>query len=218
MAGPTTAGRPCQPTNPPPKRYKPPKMTKSQQSGNPQQQYIDPKIIDSHCGASTKCYVTTYGHNSTRTKKPTMILPNTGPLHMIQKNQEKYATGTVFKKFTTTTDKYTKESTSPLQPTYRQTTASRKPPNLQQKSTHYPQHMPKITHPQRSRTTRKFQANLQLTQGPIAHRHTDTSDPPSTQISPPIYSINPPAKCQTNRPLSRRSRSPVKRSSASARP
>jgi len=118
MAGPTTASRPCQPTNPPPKCYKPPKMTKLQQSGNPQQQYIDPKIIDSHCRASTQCYVATHGHNSTRTKKPTMILPNTGPHHTIQKNQEKYSTGTVFKKFTTTTENIQKNQPPPCsQPT-----------------------------------------------------------------------------------------------------
>ena len=112
MAGPTTAGRPCQPTNPPPKRYKPPKMTKSQQSGNPQQQYIDPKIIDPRCIASTQCYVANYGHNSTRIKKPTMSPPTNDPHPTLQKNQEKYVPEIVFKNFTlTSTDKLT-ESTS----------------------------------------------------------------------------------------------------------
>jgi len=113
MAGPTTAGRPCQPTNPPPKRYTPPNMTKSKQYGNLQRQYIDPKIIDSRCGASTQSYVATYGHNSTCTTKPTTTLSTNGPHHTLPKNQEKYATETVFKSFTTSTTKFTKESTSP---------------------------------------------------------------------------------------------------------
>jgi len=72
MAGLATAGRPCQPTNPPPKRYKPPIMTKAQQYGNMQQQKINPKIPGPCCGASTHSHVASYSNNSTNTRKPTM--------------------------------------------------------------------------------------------------------------------------------------------------
>ena len=268
MAGPTTAGRPCQPTNPPPKRYKHPKVTKSQQYGNPQQQYIDPKIIDPRCIASTQCYVANYGHNSTRIKKPTMSPPTNDPHPTLQKNQEKYVPEIVFKNFTlTSTDKLT-ESTSlppaanllsdnrkqetPKPPTktnslpatnakdhtppkiepnpqipgkstteprpyrppphrhHRYTVDTSQPTRLQHQSPRTVSNHPiRLTNtkdhtPPKLNPARKFQANLPLNQGPIAHHRTDTTDTPLTQVSPPVYNTNLPALCQTTRSISRR--------------
>jgi len=107
------AGRPCQPTNPPPKRYKPPKLTKAKQNGNEQRQYINPKIIDPCCGASTYSYVATYSHNPTNTTKPTMTPPTNNPHPMPSKNNKKYATEMILKQFTNRKDDLTKASPTP---------------------------------------------------------------------------------------------------------
>jgi len=138
------------------------------------------------------------------TKKPTMILPTNGPHHMLSKNQEKHATETVFKNFTTSTDKFTTESTSPpaanlLLDNHKQETP--KPPT---KTNSLPTTNAKDHTPPKLNPTRKFQANLPLNQGPIAHHRTDTTDTPLTQVSPPVYNTNLPALCQTTRSVSRR--------------
>jgi len=95
MAGLATAGRLCQPTNPPPKRYKPPLMTKAKQNGNLQRYNINAKISDPCCGASTYNHVAIYSHNSTNPRKPTMTSPKDGLYPTLSKNGEKYATETV---------------------------------------------------------------------------------------------------------------------------
>jgi len=74
MAGPTMAGRPCQPTNPPPKRYKPPILTKARPQGDLQQRDIQTKISSPYCGAGTDSYATSYRQISTNIGKPTMTL------------------------------------------------------------------------------------------------------------------------------------------------
>jgi len=112
MAGLATAGRPCQPTNPPPKRYKPPIMTKAQQYGNMQQQKINPKIPGPCCGASTHSHVASYSNNLTNTRKPTMTPPIGRPHPTLQKNDEQYAPVTVFKNAIITTDTPTQAPTT----------------------------------------------------------------------------------------------------------
>jgi len=98
MAGLATAGRLCQPTNPPPKRYKPPMMTKSQQYGNLQRYKINPKITGPCCGAGTSSYVATYSHNLTNTRKPTMTPPADRPSPTLPKSGEQYANKTASRK------------------------------------------------------------------------------------------------------------------------
>jgi len=93
------AGRLCQPTNPPPKCYKPPIMTKVQQYGNLQQYKINPKITGPCCGAGTSSYVATYSHNLTNTRKPTMTPPTDQPCTTLPKSDEQYANETASKKF-----------------------------------------------------------------------------------------------------------------------
>jgi len=99
MAGLATAGRLCQPTNPPPKCYKLPIMTKAQQYGNLQQYKIDPKITGPCCGAGTSSYVATYSHNLTNTRKPTMTPPTDRPRPTLTKRDEQYVNETVSKNF-----------------------------------------------------------------------------------------------------------------------
>jgi len=113
MAGLATAGRLCQPTNPPPKRYKPPIMTKVKQYGNLQRYNINPKITDPCCGAGTYSYVATYGHKLTNTRKPTMTPPTDQPCPTPPKSDEPYATETVSKKFTIATANYMTEPPNP---------------------------------------------------------------------------------------------------------
>jgi len=99
MVGLAMAGRHCQPTNPPPKHYKPPIMTKAQQYGNLQQYNTNPKIAGPCCRAGTSSYVAIYSHNLTNTRKPTMTPPTDKPCPMLPKSDVQHATDTVSKKF-----------------------------------------------------------------------------------------------------------------------
>jgi len=66
------AGRPCQPTNPPPKRYKPPILAKARPHGDLQQRNIQTKISNPTRGAGTNSYAASYRQISTNIGKPTM--------------------------------------------------------------------------------------------------------------------------------------------------
>jgi len=86
------AGRPCQPTNPPPKQYKPPIMRKSQSNGNSNQYNTHQKIDNPNCGAGTHGYAASYRQILTNTRHPTMT-PPTGTSHpMLPKNIMKHNT------------------------------------------------------------------------------------------------------------------------------
>jgi len=99
------AGRPCQPTNPPPKRYKPPHLTtvtKERPHGNLQQRDIQTKISSPYCGAGTDNYAASYRQMSTNIGKPTMT-PITGTTHAtLQQNTVKYKPKRISNKITTT--------------------------------------------------------------------------------------------------------------------
>jgi len=92
MAGPTLAGRPCQPTNPPPKRYKPPILTKVKPHGNVQQCNIQTKISSPYCGAGTVGHAASYRQFSTSIQKPTMTLTTSTSHPTLQKNIVQYET------------------------------------------------------------------------------------------------------------------------------
>jgi len=92
MAGLTAAARPCQPTNPPPKRYKPPIMTKAQPQGNPQEHNMCKKINDPTCGAGTPGYAASYRHILSSTRHSTMTLPTGTPNPTLQQNTAEHAT------------------------------------------------------------------------------------------------------------------------------
>jgi len=90
MAGANLVGRPCQPSNPPPKQYKPPILTKVNPYGNLKQSNIQTKITNPCCRVGTPAYVTSYNQISTSIGKPTMTLL-TGKLHpTLQKNTVKH--------------------------------------------------------------------------------------------------------------------------------
>ncbi len=93
------AGRPCQPTNPPPKCYKPSLSTKSRQSRSLQHHDINPKITSPYYGAGTQSHVATYSHNLTNTRKPTMTPPTISAYPTLSKNTKQNAIKIVFKKF-----------------------------------------------------------------------------------------------------------------------
>jgi len=92
MAGLTMAGRPCPPTNPPPKRYKPPIMRKVQPHGNPQQQNTQQKIDDPTYGAGTPVYAAPYSQKSTTTRHPTMTHPTGNSHPTLPKNKVQHET------------------------------------------------------------------------------------------------------------------------------
>jgi len=89
MVGLTTARWPCQPTNPPPKRYKPPSMTRGRSHSIQQQHNIHQKITGHYCGASTFGYTEAYGQFSTNTGNPTMTPPNGTSQPTLHTNIEK---------------------------------------------------------------------------------------------------------------------------------
>jgi len=136
MAGPTMAGRPCQPTNPPPKRYKPPILTKARPPGNLPQRDIQTKISSPYCGAGTNSYAASYRQFSTKLGKPTMT-PITRTTHpTLQQNTVKYKPKMFSKKITTTTTISTTAPTKPYSDKplpaihhHRETTQMTKPTN-----------------------------------------------------------------------------------------
>jgi len=97
------AGKPCQPTNPPPKQYKPPILTKARPHGNFQQSDIQTKISSPYCRAGTNSYAASYRQISTNIGKPTMTLITSTTHPMLQQNTVKYQTEMVSNKITTAT-------------------------------------------------------------------------------------------------------------------
>jgi len=93
MAGLTMAGKP---TNPPPRQYKLPILTKAQPHGNLQQNDIQTKIANPPCGTSTAGYAVFYRPISTNKRKPTMTLTTSISHPTLQKNIVKYETKMVF--------------------------------------------------------------------------------------------------------------------------
>ncbi len=191
MAGLATAGRPCQPTNPPPKRYKPPKLTQAKQNGNEQRHYIDPKIIDPCCGASTHSYVATYSHNSTDTKKPTMTPPTNDQHPTPSKNNKKYATKKVFKPFNHKDDS-TKASPTSYAANLLMENGTQEIPQTSQQRTESPSPTP-----DNNPTPPKIESNSQI---PGKH----TTDPRPFRLSPAkhlqhIIDTNPTTQNQASR-------------------
>jgi len=107
------ASRPCQPTNPPPKQYKPPILTKANPHSNLQQCNTQTKIASPYCRAGTDGYAASYRQISTSIGKPTMTL-TTGTSHpTLQKNTVKYETKTVLNKISVTSNTTQPAPTNP---------------------------------------------------------------------------------------------------------
>ncbi len=184
------AGRPCPPTNPPPKRYKPPIMRKVQPHGNPQQQNTQQKIDDPTYGAGTPVYVAPYSQKSTTTRHPTMTHPTgnshpTLPKNKVQEHETRMASNTI---------------------------------NLKQPSPIHPVKLPAVVkHPMetnRSITQSKFQPlgpnNKRTT---IQQTDTDITKtigmrPINRSIDPPSLPENPKCDTRNNQPITRPSPTP----------
>jgi len=152
MAGLATASKPCQPTNPPPKHYKPPILIKAQQHGNLQQHNINPKIMGPSCSASTQSHVATYSDKSTNTRKPTMTpLLSAHTLcyqKIINNMQPKQFLRDLLSKLITPN----KHQTPPVQPTNYLSIATRTLHKQPNKPPSYHPHLPKTISPQKLKT------------------------------------------------------------------